>query len=262
MAKFSISVCKKENGDFFKNIFNEIGNEKTDEISDNKVVFNNVDSNRKERLYDVLARKIFEEFSKKILIKIINTNCNYLSKPDKYEIWKIAFKYIMNDMLENNYEHLCRMSVIKKRLTEFCDNSESICIDGFVNFRHRELEQNFSELVEECVQEYMIELEYSEFINLLKYFVSIQNPLFLSVEVIYGDKIKLYADGKDITNKCIKDFNNEICFAEDRDDFLLNSLISIAPRKIVIKQIKQNISNEVKKTLLGIFVNKLKIITE
>ena len=262
MAKFSVSVCKKENCDFFKKIFNEIGNEINDEICEDKVVFNIVDDRRKERIYDVLAKKIFEDFSKKILIKIINTNCNYLSKPDKYEIWKIAFKYIMNDMIENNYEHLCRMSIIKKRLTEFCDNSECICIDGFVNFRLRELEQNFSELVEESVQEYMIELEYIEFINMLKYFVSIQIPLFLSVEVIYGDKIKLYADGKDITYKCIKDFNKDICFSEDRDDFLLNSLISISPKKIVIRQVRQNISNELKKTLLGVFGDKLKIITE
>ena len=170
MKKISVSVCKKENCEFFKNIFIEIGNEVNDEISENKVVFNIADDNRKERLYNVIAKKIFEDFSKKILVKIINLNCDYLSKPDKYEIWKIAYKYIINDMIENNYEHLCRMSIIKKNLTEFCSNSESICIDGFVNFRLRDLEQNFCELVEECVQEYMLELEYVEFINMLKYF--------------------------------------------------------------------------------------------
>ena len=59
------------------------------------------------------------------------------------------------------------------------------------------------------------------------------------------------------------EFNSEInCIANDKDDFLLNSLISIAPKRIIIKQKKNSLNEELKKTLLGIFGDRLKIKTE
>ena len=71
------------------------------------------------------------------------------------------------------------------------------------------------------------------------------------------------ADGKNITERCIDEFNSEInCLVNDKDDFLLNSLISIAPKRIIIKQKNNYLNEEFKKTLLGIFGDKLKIKTE
>ena len=261
MTELSVFVLNRENCDFFSSFLSELDSEIISEISENKIVFKKPNDNFNEEIYNILSKVIFDKFSKKILIKCVNTGCKYLTKQDKYEVWKKSFKSIMKDMIDCNAEHLYRISVIKSNLKEFCENSEIICLEGFVNFRLKELEQDFEYVIEECTEDYMTELEYREFINMLKYFVSVQSPLFLSVEVIYGKKITIYADGKNVTDECAAEFNKEI-FENNKGDFLLNSLISIAPKKIVIKQDKEFLNEELKKTLLGIFGDKLKIKTE
>lgn len=262
MAEISVFVQKKDNNNFLNNLFNDIDHEIISEVDDSKIVLSTTDTSIEE-IYNVLVKNIFEEFLQKILIKVININCSCFTKQDKYEIWKMSFKNIINDMIKNNDEHKDRILVIEKKLKEFCEYSKSICVDGFVNFRLKELEENFEEVVEDCVREYLLENEYKEFINMIKYFVSVQSPLFLSVEVLYGDNIVILADGKNITKRCVDEFNCEFDYVlNDKDDFLLNSLISIAPKRIVIIQKNSCLNDEFKKTLLGIFGDKLKIKTE
>ena len=262
MAEISVFVQNKNNNNFINNLFNDINHEIISSADDYKVVLNASDESIDE-IYDVLVRNIFEEFSKKILIKVININCSCFTKEDKYEIWKKSFENIITDMMVNSYEHKNRIHLIEKKLKEFCENSNSFCVDGFVNFRLKELEEDFEDVVEECIREYLLENEYNEFINMIKYFVSVQSPLFLSVEVFYGDNIVVIGDGKNITERCINEFKSEFDnVLNDRDDFLLNSLISIAPKRIVIIQKNNYLNEEFKKTLLGIFGDKLKIKTE
>ena len=214
-------------------------------------------------MYNVLAENVFTEFSKKSLIKIINKNCDYFSKADKYEIWKMSMAHLLNDKKEKNSEYLYRIEIVKKKLNEFLLNTDTGSVGGFVNFRLKELEYDLEEGVEECVQDYLLEREYAEFINMLRFFISINPSKHLAVEVIYDDKVLIYADGKNITGQCIRDFNREvICTEANIDDFLLNSLISIAPQRIMIKQKNKVLNEEIKKTLLGIFGDKLKITTE
>lgn len=262
MSEISVFVQKKDSNKFLESLFNEFDSEIISLVGENQLVLNAHEEGM-EKIYDVIAKSVFEEFSQKILIKVINNNCSCFTKQDKYEIWKISFKCLMNDMLENNIEHKNRIFVIKEKLKEFCETSKSICVDGFVNFRLKELEKNFEDLIEDCVREYMLEVEYKEFISMIKYFVAVQNPIFLSVEVLYDDDIIIMADGKNITERCIREFDSELnCLVNDKDDFLLNSLISIAPKRIIIKQKNNYLNEEFKKTLLGIFGDRLKIKTE
>lgn len=262
MSEISVFVQKNDKNKFFYNLFNEFDSEIVSSVGENQIVLTTHEENV-EKVYDVIVKNIFEEFSPKILIKVINNICGCFTKQDKYEIWKMSFGYLMNDMLKNNSEHKNRISVIKEKLKEFCETSKCICVDGFVNFRLKELEENFEDMIEDCVREYMLEAEYKEFISMIKYFVAVQSPIYLSVEVLYDDDIIIMADGKNITERCIDEFNGEInCLVNDKDDFLLNSLISIAPKRIIIKQKNNYLNEEFKKTLLGIFGDKLKIKTE
>jgi len=262
VAEISVFVQNKNNNNFINNLFNDINHEIISSVDDYKVVLNASDESI-DKIYDVLVKNIFEEFSKKMLVKVININCNCFTKQDKYEIWKKSFENIIADMIVNSYKHKNRIHLIEKKLKAFCEKSNIFCVDGFVNFRLKELEEDFEDVVEECVREYLLENEYNEFINMIKYFVSVQSSLYLYVEIFYGDNIVVIADGKNITERCINEFKGEFDdVLYDQDDFLLNTLISIAPKRIVIRQRNNYLNDEFKKTLLGIFGDKLKIKTE
>ncbi len=261
MEKLSVFVKGVSNSKKFLNsLFTEIGNEISAEINEYEVLFYNIDEEKTKKLYDILAKNVLNEFCKKALIKIVNKNCDYFSKDDKYEIWRNSMSHILNDEFENNGDYAYRLQIVKKQLEDFLANSEKFSVEGFVNFRLKELEYNLEEIVEESVQDYLLEREYKDFINMLKYFVSIQNYKYLAVDVVYDDEILIFGDGKNITEECREEFNREVLSKEaNKEDFLLNSLISIAPKRINIKDCKNLLNDEIKKTLQGIFGNKLKI---
>lgn len=262
MKEFSVFVNGGNGKRFLNNLIMEIGTEISTEVNENEVLLYNIDDEKTDRIYTILAKNVLSEFVRKTLVKIINKNCDYFSKNDKYEVWKMSMRNVLDDEIENNKEYLYRIETVKNKLEDFLSNSNMVSVEGFVNFRLKELEDDLEEVVEECVQDYLLELEYVEFINMLKFFVSVQSSKYLAVDVVYDDEILIYADRKNITRECLEDFNREvICTAVNPDDFLLNSLISIAPKRVVIIQ-KKKLNDEIKKTLLGIFGDKLKITTE
>lgn len=262
MRKLSVIVNGISNNERFLNsLFTEIGDEITAEIKDNEVLFYDIDG-KADKLFNVLAKNVLNEFEKKILVKIINKSCDYLSKSDKYEIWKIAMRRLLDDEIENNADYIYKLKNVECKLQDFLTHSDVVSVEGFVNFRLRELEEDLEEMVEECVQDYLLELEYTEFVNMLKYYMSLQKPKYFSVEIVFDKNVLIYADGKDVTSECLKMFNDELCSVYgNKEDFILNSLITIAPKKIVIKH-KKKLSSEFKKTLLGIFENKINFTTE
>ena len=264
MKKLSVIVNGVSNNErFINNLFTEISNEITTKIGDNEISFLDVDDNNKCVLYKALAKNIVNEFCKKTLVRIINKNYDYFSKSDKYEIWKLSMKYLLNDEFEENSDYLSRVNFAEHKLNEYFMTSKSVSVEGFVNFRLKELEAELEDIVDDCAQEYMLDLEYMEFINLIKYYVSIQGPKYLSVEVLCDTDIKIYGDGNNITKECIDDFKTEINYNENNvEDFILNSLITISPKKILIREKGRKLSDEIKKTLLGVFSDKLKITTE
>lgn len=264
MKKLSVVVDGISNNErFINNLFTEIGNEITTEVNGNKVSFKELNSEKESILYKILSKKILDEYCKKTLVRIINKNCDCFSKSDKYEIWKMAMSYLLNDVNEKNSDYLNRITLTENKLREFFSVSQCVFVEGFVNFRLKELEEELEDIVEDCISEYMLEQEYKEFINMLKYFVSVQSPKYLVVEILYDSNILIFGDGKNITKECIMDFQIEVNDIEiNTDDYILNSLITIAPKKITVIQKNKRLNNEIKKTLLGIFGDKIKIITE
>ena len=247
---------------FLNDLFTETGNEITADMMDNEVLFYNLDEAKSKNLLKALAKNILNEYEKKMLVKIINENCDYFSKKDKYEIWKLGMCKLLDDEAENNDEYITRLKNVESKLDVFLSNSNVVSVEGFVNFRLKELNDDLEEIVEESVQDYLLELEYAEFINMLKYYISIQCSKCFLAEVEYGDEILIYGDGKNVTLECLNGYNDELmCSKTNIDDFVLNSLIILAPKRIVIKE-KRNLKDEFKKTLLGIFGDKLKITTE
>lgn len=260
MKKFSVILDGVENNkDFCNKIYTEMSDEIGITVNDNEINFQDVNKENIIDLSKYLAKAIITEFEKKILIKIINKNCAYFNNTDKLEIWKRSMEELLNCEYNHSPEYIYRFEIIRSELEKYIIASDRLSLEGFVNFRLKEYMDDLEEVVEFSVQEYLLDLEYKEFINMLKFFVSMQETKYNSIDVyIINNNLVLSANGKDITNECLCEYNKEAKNSESNmDDFLLNSLISLSPITIRIHN-KDDISIELRKTLEGVFDNKIK----
>ena len=243
---------------FLNKLFTEAGNEFNIDVDKDTISFYDLNDSDSKKLSLSIAKAILSEFEKKVLVKIINKTCEGFNKSDKIEIWNIAMRQLLDDEYMNNSDYLLRLDAVNRSVAECMNTSDVLSVEGFVNFRLNEYAEELEDVVDLSVQEYMIELEYREFINMLKYFISMQTPKYLSVDIYYGKNIKIYADGKDVTDECMEEYFSDInCDIGNKDDYILNSLIVIAPRKVKFHLTDDMPDKELTDTLRGVFGGKI-----
>lgn len=214
---------------------------------------------------NALADYIIRQYEEKLLTRIINTNYCYFNTVERRDILNLSLKAIRNDDKNflNSLFQIRRRNVIIRKLLDYFEGSNSLILDGFVNFRLKDYMKDLEEIVEKAVDEFLMEREYREFIRLLKYFVEIQDPKFNVIHVIagYDNKYVLMDEYKnEITNECIQDFVNEITEGEiNYDDLLVSSLITLAPKKIIIHGPSQFKNKELLETIKNVFSGRVTI---
>ncbi len=212
---------------------------------------------------NALADYIIRQYEERLISRIINSNFCYFNTAEKKEILQRALNVIKNEdkTFINSLFQIRRRNVIIRRLLDYFDNSNSIMLDGFVNFRLKEYIKDLEEVVDKAVDDFLMDREYKEFIRLLRYFVDIQEPKIDTVHVIVGYDnryILLDSSKKEITNECIQEYVNEITEGEiNYDDLLVSSLITFAPRKVVIHCSGQFRNRELMETIKNVFYGRV-----
>jgi putative sporulation protein YtxC len=212
---------------------------------------------------NALADYIIRQYEEKLIMRIINSNFCYFNAVEKKEILQRALSIIRNEdkTFINSLFQIRRRNVIVRRLMDYFDNSNSIILDGFVNFRLKDYIRNLEEIVDKAVDDFLMDREYREFIRLLRYFVEIQEPKIDTVHVIvnYDNKYTLLDGSKrEITNECIQEYVNEITEGEiNYDDLLVSSLITFAPRKVVIHSMGHSRNKELMETIKNVFYGRV-----
>lgn len=212
---------------------------------------------------NALADYIIRQYEERLLTRIINGNFCYFNAAEKKEILSRSLNIIRNEdkTFLNSLFQIRRRNVIIRRLMDYFDNANNIILDGFVNFRLKEYIKDLEDVVDKAVDDFLMDREYREFIRLLRYFVDIQEPKIDTVHVIVGfDDRYMLLDGskKEITNECIQEYVNEISEGEiNYDDLLVSSLITFAPRKIVIHCTGQFRNKELIETIKNVFSGRI-----
>ena len=212
---------------------------------------------------NALADYIIRQYEERLLTRIINSNYCYFNASERKEILSKALNIIRNEdkTFFNSIFQIRRRNVIIRRLMDYFDNSNNIILDGFVNFRLKEYIKDLEEVVDKAVDDFLMDREYREFIRLLRYFVDIQEPKLDTVHVIvsYDNRYTLLDEAKkEITNECIQEYVNEIAEGEiNYDDLLVSSLITFAPRKIVIHCSGQFRNKELMETIKNVFSGRV-----
>jgi len=191
---------------------------------------------------DIIADIILSYWEAFLLKNIICENYYYYGDEEKKIIYDHALLHInrkANEPRKSVY-WLNRKSKIYKKVLDYLKINNNIVIDGFIRFRLKEYINELRDATDKAVDNFVLEREYKEFIQLLKYFVKIQEPQADIVNVmVSGSRAFKLFDGEmqpirnDILGSFLIDMNDMMDSEINYEDMLVSALVAIAPNKII-----------------------------
>lgn len=209
----------------------------------------------------ILACLVIDELEESFIKKLILKNYFYFDFNERKHIVDMCFDIFTDDFnLYFDKKYNCLINDFESYLK----NNKSIILDGFLNFRIKDYMSILEEVVDEAVNNFVIEKEYLEFISLLKMYVNSQKSTCDIVHLIYNNENSILLDkDKNIINVSDDVFKakylSDISFSSN--DYALNSLLTLIPKKIYIHLI-DNCIDEFIHTLSLIFESRVEICTD
>lgn len=267
------SLCiKTNNSDLIKYLLNNLDSIELDDIcfcckkfkhyknviihysgNDNELFINKISS--------ILSLLVIDELEPYLLERIIKANYFYFDFNERKQILELCFEMTGNDFYDTFDK---KLNSLFNSFYEFLLKNKSIVLHGFINFRIKNYLEILDNVVNEAVNSYIIEKEYLEFISLLKLYINSQKSGCELVHIIYNNEESILLDenkeiisvSKDILNT---KYLSDISFSSN--DYTLNSLLTLLPKKIYIHLIDCYI-DEFITTLKAIFEEKVIICTD
>lgn len=114
----------------------------------------------------VLTYLILDLYENQIIKRLISLDYFYFSIPEQDEIFNICIDNL------NFEDSLDRFETIQNSFFEYLNENKSINLTGFINFRLFSYIKYLDSIIDICVNKFIIDKEYSEFVNLLKAYIS------------------------------------------------------------------------------------------
>lgn len=192
-----------------------------------------------EELCSVLTDCIIKHYENLIIHNLISSNYFYFDDEDMNIIENNC-----NSMLANNTTALLPTTEIENKyqylwndVLRYISSNKSVILDGIVAFRVSNYINCLGNIVDFAVNQFIINREYSEFIDLLKIYINSRAPEIDLVHLIYINSESILLDkDKNIITLCKDNLDtyylSDISFSSN--DYALNSLLSLLPKKIII----------------------------
>lgn len=221
-------------------------------------------------IQDLITEVILEFYEETLLKQMMNYNYFYF---DEYERMKICDNCM--EVIESGYiieeskkeqikiKEKDRIQMIQCAIINYIQEHKTMILDGFVHFRLKEYMSYLDEVIDTAVNQFIIEKEYNEFINLLRIYVDSKPAECKILHLIYmnGESI-LLDENKNIVSVSDNILNSkylsDISFSSN--DFALNTLLTLLPAKIEIHLIGEE--DEFINTIKLIFDGKISICKE
>ena len=218
-----------------------------------------------ELFYNYIAKVfldlIIKFYENKLISNLLDYNYFYFSDTEKKYILQICKNFASDS---ENFEYIKRKNIIYCICKEYIEENKFVILEGFIRFRLQKYMHILDNLVDSAVNSYIIEKEYIEFINLLKFYISSQIPSDKIIHLIYFHNESVLLDQeknviKIDTNLSNAKYISDITFSSN--DYCLNTLLNILPKQIFIHLIDSN-EDEFINTLKNIFGKKVTICFE
>ena len=199
----------------------------------------------------ILTYLVLDLYENSIIEKLIESDYFYFSFIEQKTIFEICIDYL-------NYEDsLNRIDLIKTIFYKYLSANKSLNISGFLNFRLFEYIKYLDSIIDICVNKFIIDKEYLEFVNLLKSYVFSSKSTTEKIHLIYKNKESILLDDKKKIIPINKSaftshFLSDISFSSN--DYALNNLLTLLPKDLYVHLIDEK--DEFVNTLELIFDNR------
>lgn len=180
----------------------------------------------------ILANCIVNFYEATLIRKIISSNYFYFSDGEK----KLIYKNCLID-LATTESIIIKFDLISKAINDYLLANDQMVLDGFVNFRLKEYMNLLDASVDLSVDNFLVEREYTEFVNLLKIYIDSKPYLTGLVHLIYDKGEAILLDEKrqiiDTSSSMLNaKYLSDITFSAN--DYALNTLLTLLPKRIKI----------------------------
>lgn len=209
----------------------------------------------------ILSCLVIDELEESFIKKIILKNYFYFDFDERKHILEMCFDIFADDFnLYFDKKYNCLINDFENYLS----NNKSIVLDGFLNFRIKDYLTILEDVTDEAVNNFVIEKEYMEFISLLKMYINSQKSNCDIVHLVYTTEASILLDKDkniiDVSDDIFKaKYLSDISFSSN--DYALNSLLTLIPKKIYVHLIN-NCIDEFIHTISLIFENRVEVCTD
>ena len=210
-----------------------------------------------ERVIDILTKCIIFFYEKTLTKNILLYNYFYFNDIESKQILDECMDLFNSDMIV----YAEKYNAIYSAVGDYILEHKSLVLNGFVNFRLKKYKEILDYNVDICVNNYLIEKEYYEFINLLHLYVNSKDSNIDIVHLVYSNKESILLD----SNKNVIPIQDNIFEAKylsdisfSSNDYSLNTLLNLLPKKLNIHLV-DNYEDEFITTLKLIFENQVSI---
>lgn len=191
--------------------------------------------NKREYLEKIIARitKLLIEYTKLVGISTLKESYFYFDDDEVGSIITDIEEEIDNDIKI----HI----IIKNKFKEVIENSSLINLNGFVNFRLKFIKLYAAQVVERCIDSYLMKKEYMDFISIIKLISDSEENQYDIVNVMFtNNKIQVYDKNMQKLNYLSNvEFSSELNDTKSTyDETVINILLSVSPKKIILHDSK------------------------
>lgn len=267
------SLCiKTNNSDLLNYLLNELKNTELKNIcfSENEFksykniiihYYGNNESLFLSKISSMLCFLVIDELEETLLKRLIIQDYFYFDVKEREKILEICYD-TMTDDFSKIFDK--KFKILYDSFYEFLSSNKSIVLNGFINFRLKDYISLLVQIINEAVNHFVIEKEYLEFISLLKLYINSQSygceivhiVLYSSDSILLDENKNLIVVADDIFNA---KYLSDISFSSN--DYILNSLLTLLPKKIYIHLI-DDCTDEFVNTLQLVFENRIVLCTD
>ncbi len=209
------------------------------------------DNIKKEEIGDIVAEWVVDNLEKDLVTEIFEKNYEGFSLTDKNIILIRA-----NDRLRVSKRQ--RFYAVKTATDEYLKENKNLNLIGFTRFRLQNYKEYLKNTIDDTIEKYLVEKEYTEFINLIKEYLIYQDSFIDTLNVFTERNKYVYMDGKGENITTLLEDTFIIDDNLNESDKLLTILILSNPEKINWHNPNKEENKELMQTIISIFREKVK----
>lgn len=209
------------------------------------------------KISTLLSYTIIDCYEPIVIKNMINLNYFYFSREEKQKIFVLC-----RDSVDFS-NSLSAINIISHSFYEYFLENKYVILDGFVAFKLNPYIKELDSIVDMCVNKFIIDREYHDFINLLKTYIQTTPSDSTIVHLIYKNPEPLLLDVDKNVIKFNEDFINKKYLSDisfSSNDYILNLLLTLLPQKLYIHLLSDE--DDFITTLKLIFDNRVYICTD